>query len=100
MLFAGGKTIPSIALPVEPLGGQRRDNLHLLDARVRKEFRFAKQQFAAGVAASGRVRSAAESLRDSAEVRVTAEQSANGEWVASDIVILKLPKIDKIRLRI
>jgi hypothetical protein len=57
-------------------------------------------QFAAGVAASGRVRSAAESLRDSAEVRVTAEQSANGEWVASDIVILKLPKVDKVRLRI
>lgn len=57
-------------------------------------------QFAAGVAASERVRSAAESLRDSAEVRVTAEQSANGEWVASDIVILKLPKVDKVRLRI
>jgi hypothetical protein len=57
-------------------------------------------QFAAGVAASERVRSAAESLRDSAEVRVTAEQSANGEWVASDILILKLPKVDKVRLRI
>ena len=49
VLFTGGKTIPSIALPVEPLGAQKRDNLHLLDARVRKEFRFAKQQFAAGV---------------------------------------------------
>jgi hypothetical protein len=57
-------------------------------------------QFAAGVAASQRVRSAAESLRDSAEVRVTAEQSANGEWVATDILILKLPEADKVRLRI
>jgi hypothetical protein len=57
-------------------------------------------QFAAGVAASQRVRSAAESLKDSAEVRVTAEQSANGEWVATDILILKLPEVDKVRLRI
>jgi len=57
-------------------------------------------QFAASVAASERVRSAAESLRDSAEVRVTAEQSANGEWVATDILILKLPEVDKVRLRI
>jgi hypothetical protein len=47
-----------------------------------------------------RVRSAAESLRDSAEVRVTAEEGDNGEWVASDIVILKLPEVDKIRLLI
>jgi hypothetical protein len=57
-------------------------------------------QFAAGVVASERVRSAAESLRDSAEVRVTAEQSANGEWVATDILILKLPAVDKVRLRV
>jgi hypothetical protein len=56
-------------------------------------------QFGAGIAASQRVRSAAESLRDSAEVRVTAEQSANGEWVATDILILKLPEVDKVRLR-
>jgi hypothetical protein len=57
-------------------------------------------QFGAGIAASQRVRSAAESLRDSAEVRVTAEQSANGEWIATDILILKLPEADKVRLRI
>ena len=55
--------------------------------------------FDAAIPASQRVRSAAESLRESAQVRVTAEQR-EGEWVATDIVILKLPEIDKVRLQI
>src|SRR5262245_11941414 len=49
VLFTGGKTIPSIALPVEPLGTRHRENLHLLDARVRKEFQVASQRIALGV---------------------------------------------------
>ena len=49
VLFSGGRTIPSIALPVEPLGARHRENLHLLDARVRKEFQFSRQRFALGV---------------------------------------------------
>ena len=57
-------------------------------------------RFGADVPPSQRVASAAESLKDSAEVRVTAEQGRDGEWMASDIVILKLPAIDKARLLI
>jgi hypothetical protein len=57
-------------------------------------------RFGADVPPSQRVANASESLKDSAEVRVTAEQGNDGEWVASDIVILKLPAIDKARLLI
>ena len=52
------------------------------------------------VPSSQRLQSAAESLRDNAEIRVTAEEDSRGEWIASDIVILKLPAIDQVRLRI
>ena len=55
-------------------------------------------RFDAGVPASQRVRSASEFLRDSAEVRVTAEQRDSGEWVAIEVVILKVPEIDRVRL--
>lgn len=57
-------------------------------------------RFGADVPPSQRVANAFESLKDSAEVRVTAEQGNDGEWVASDIVILKLPAINKARLLI
>jgi len=57
-------------------------------------------RFGADVPPSQRVASASESLKDSAEVRVTAEQDNEGEWMASEIVILKLPEIDRARLRI
>ena len=70
-----------------PSGLMRRVNIQ--NCRVR---------FDPAVPAGQRVRSASESLRDSAEVRVTAEQKQNGEWVATEIVILKLPAVDKIRL--
>jgi hypothetical protein len=46
------------------------------------------------------LQSAAESLRDNAEIRVTADEDSHGEWIASDIVILKLPAVDQVRLRI
>jgi len=49
VLFTGGVTIPSIALPVEPLGAQHRENLHLLDARLRKEFQYASHRIAVGL---------------------------------------------------
>ena len=55
--------------------------------------------FGTDVPPSQRVTSASESLKDSAEVRVTAEQGKDGEWMASEIVILKLPEVDKVRLR-
>ena len=70
-------------------GSMRRVNIQ--KCRVR---------FGADVPPSQRVANASESLKDSAEVRVTAEQGNDGEWVASDIVILKLPAIDKARLLI
>ena len=57
-------------------------------------------RFGADVPPSQRVASASESLKDSAEVRVIAEQGKDGEWMASDIVILKLPEVDKARLLI
>jgi hypothetical protein len=56
--------------------------------------------FDASIPASQRVRSAAESLREGAQIRVTADQKDNGEWVAADITILKLPEIDHVRLLI
>ena len=37
--YPGGLTIPTIVVAVEPLGSRYYDNLHLLDARVHKEFR-------------------------------------------------------------
>ncbi len=50
VLFSGGTTIPTIVLPVEPLGSRYFDNLHLLDGRVRKELRlFANHRVALGV---------------------------------------------------
>lgn len=70
-----------------PSGSMRRVNIQ--NCRVR---------FDAAVPAGQRVRSASEYLRDSAEVRVTAEQKQDGEWMATEIVILKLPAIDKVRL--
>ena len=56
--------------------------------------------FGVDVPPSQRVTTASESLKDSAEVRVTAEQGKDGEWMASEIVILKLPEVDRVRLRI
>ena len=56
--------------------------------------------FGADVPPSQRVASASDSLKDSAEVRVTAEQGKDGEWMASEIVILKMPAVDKVRLLI
>lgn len=55
--------------------------------------------FDSGVAASQRVRNAAEALRDGAEVRVIAEQREQGDWVATEIVILKPAAIDQVQLR-
>ena len=55
-------------------------------------------RFDTSVPLTQRSRSASESLRESAEVRVTAEQGEDGEWIATDVVILKLPAIDKVRL--
>jgi hypothetical protein len=39
VLASGGVTIPTIVIAVEPPGSRYYDNLHLLDTRVRKEFR-------------------------------------------------------------
>jgi hypothetical protein len=55
--------------------------------------------FDSGVPTSERVRNASEYLRDDAEVRITADQAQNGEWVAIEVLILKLPVLDKARLR-
>ena len=49
VLFRGGIEIPTIALPVEPLGAHRYDNVHLLDGRVRKDFRLRTHRLGAGV---------------------------------------------------
>jgi len=57
-------------------------------------------RFGVDVPPSQRVANASDSLKDSAEVRVTAEQGNDGEWTASEIVILKLPEVDKVRLLI
>jgi hypothetical protein len=48
-LLRGGTTIPTIVLPMEPLGARRLDNIHLLDGRVRKVFRFGRQRIGVGV---------------------------------------------------
>ena len=39
VLFTGGRTIPSIALAVEPIGSHRYDPVSLLDVRAEKRFR-------------------------------------------------------------
>ena len=70
-----------------PSGSLRRVNIQ--KCRVR---------FDSGVPAGERTHSASDSLRESAEIRVRAEQSQNGEWVAIEILILKLPALDKARL--
>jgi hypothetical protein len=50
VLATGGVTIPNLAVAVEPLGARYYDNLHLLDGRVRKEFRlFSNQKFGIGL---------------------------------------------------
>lgn len=49
VLFRGGIEIPTIVLPVEPLGARYYDNIHLLDARARKEFRYRTHRVALGV---------------------------------------------------
>lgn len=55
-------------------------------------------RFDSGVPAAERVHNPSDYLRDDAEIRVSANQSENGEWVALEIVILKLPVLDKARL--
>jgi hypothetical protein len=55
--------------------------------------------FDRGIAASQHLRNPAEALRDGAEVRVIAEQREQGDWVASEIVVLKLAVIDQVQLR-
>src|SRR5262249_43198764 len=54
--------------------------------------------FGADVPPSQRVASASDSLKDSAEVRVTAEQGQHGEWIASEIGTLQIPDVDQVRL--
>jgi hypothetical protein len=51
VLFRGaGTTIPTLAMAVEPLGAHYYEDVHLLDARARKEFRlFGNHRVAAGV---------------------------------------------------
>ena len=44
VLFRGGAQIPSITVPVEPIGSIRLPNLDLLDLRVEKRFRLTKGQ--------------------------------------------------------
>jgi hypothetical protein len=39
VLASGGVTVPTIVIAVDPLGSRYYDNLHLLDGRVRKDFR-------------------------------------------------------------
>lgn len=70
-----------------PTGLMRRVNIQ--NCRVR---------FDASVPLRQRVHNASESLKESAEVRVTAEQRDDGEWVATEILILKLPQVDRVRL--
>ncbi len=41
VLASGGVTIPTIVVAVDPLGSGYYNNLHLLDGRIRKEFRVA-----------------------------------------------------------
>jgi hypothetical protein len=51
VLFRGpGTTIPTLAMAIEPLGAHYYEDVHLLDARARKEFRlFGNHRVAAGV---------------------------------------------------
>lgn len=72
-----------------PSGYMRRVNIQR--CRVR---------FDSAIPPSQRMQTAAESLHDSAEIRVTADQRTNGEWIAVEIVILKVAEVDKVRLRI
>ena len=72
-----------------PTGLMRRVNIQT--CRVR---------FDASVPLRQRIHDASESLKDSAEVRVTADQRDDGEWVATEILILKLPMVDRVRLLI
>jgi hypothetical protein len=44
VLFRGGRQIPSITVPVEPLGSIRLPNLNLLDLRLEKRFRLTRAQ--------------------------------------------------------
>jgi hypothetical protein len=44
VLFSGGTTIPTIVVPVEPIGSRYYDNLHLLDGRIRKDFHLVSNQ--------------------------------------------------------
>jgi hypothetical protein len=44
--FTGGRTIPSIVLPVEPIGTHRRPNLNLVGVKVEKRFALAGAQTA------------------------------------------------------
>lgn len=57
-------------------------------------------RFGDAIPSSQRLQSAADSLRDNAEIRVTAEEDSHGEWIATDIVILKLSAVDQVRLRV
>ena len=43
-LFRGGVTIPSITLPVEPIGSRRLPNINLLDLRVEKRLNLPRRQ--------------------------------------------------------
>jgi carboxypeptidase family protein len=47
--LTGGKTIPSITLNAEPIGGERYPNLHLLDFRLEKTVRIGGQKLAGRV---------------------------------------------------
>jgi hypothetical protein len=44
--FTGGRTIPAIVLPVEPIGSQRRPNLNLVSLKVEKRFQLPGAQTA------------------------------------------------------
>ncbi|HET9743556.1 MAG TPA: hypothetical protein VFQ00_12460 [Terriglobales bacterium] len=64
----------------------------------RVDIRKCRVRFAPSVPVSERVRNAAEFLHEGAVIRVTADQKQDGEWTAADILILKLPVVDKVRL--
>ena len=72
-----------------PTGMMRRVNIQ--NCRIR---------FDGSVPPRQRVGDASESLKESAEVRVTADQRENGDWVATEILILEVPQMDRVRLRI
>jgi hypothetical protein len=64
----------------------------------RVDVRHCHVSFAPSVPSKQRTQTALESLRDSAEVRVVADQLADGEWVAVEITIMRLPLVDQARL--